>query len=76
MATAGGHGQNEWFASRQDSFVSRRSHFQRWTKNAQGAPVPLRAIETVSCAATVTNKHFLLHGVVLHDAAIPGGTVL
>jgi len=56
----------------EDSFVSRRSHFQRRTKKTQGAPVSLRAIKTVPCTAIIADKDFLFHAVLLHDAVIDG----
>jgi hypothetical protein len=73
---AGGCGRNERFASLEHSFVSCRSHLQWRTKKAQGTPVPLRAIKTVSCTAIITDKDFLFRDVLLHDAGMAGGIIL
>jgi hypothetical protein len=42
------------------SLVSGRSHFDRGALGAQFTPVPLRAIQTLSLGAIVTDKHFLV----------------
>jgi len=57
----GGYSWNQRCYYIEDSFVSRRSHLQRWTKDAQIAPVPLRAVKAHSCGAIITNKDLLLH---------------
>jgi hypothetical protein len=65
MANTGGHLWKQRWDYIGNSFVSRRSQFQRGTPGAQIAPVPLRAIKASSCAAIITNKNFFLHGAVL-----------